>query len=262
MLDRIPAAQPHFAVITPRKVAWAEPSTTLWQMRGGGNPLPDDDHLGGIAFRVRNHYGQTSQTGGPWIVSDSTPERKEMDSPEFEKWPNVTGCKNWKTSIRREVITGLTYPRQATDWLAQIDQAQAMHDLDDVGSVFGSTRMSFDPGLPNCGRTHEDHESCIQRENFRYPETFKNRQIPPLFTGRRIAFMIYAFFQNNDVQVRATSMRDSLDVELFNWRGHQKEICWKALDRRQVEPSTLMQMTWRFFIPNKVTAKSRRVTRG
>ena len=42
--------------MTPRKVAWAEPSTTFWQMRGGGNPLPDDDQFWeGLPLWMRNH---------------------------------------------------------------------------------------------------------------------------------------------------------------------------------------------------------------
>ena len=41
-------------------------------------------------------------------------------------------------------------PRQATDWLAEIDQAKSMQDLDDVGSVLGSTRVIFEM---------RDHES-------------------------------------------------------------------------------------------------------
>ena len=31
-----------------------------------------------------------------------------------------------------------------TEWLAGIDQATSLPDLDDIGSVFGSTRMSLE----------------------------------------------------------------------------------------------------------------------
>ena len=62
-------------------------------------------------------------------------------------------------SFPREVITGSTRPRQATDWLAEIDQATPVHDLDDVGSVFGSTRMSFEHQYSKFAKgPHEGHE--------------------------------------------------------------------------------------------------------
>ena len=48
------------------------------------------------------------------------------------------------TSFRREVITDSPHPRQATDWLAESDQAKSTQDLDGVGSVFGSTTVSFE----------------------------------------------------------------------------------------------------------------------
>ena len=63
-------------------------------------------------------------------------------SPALVSVPHVTPFKNWKTSFRREVITDSTL-RQATDWLADIGQAKSMQDMD-VGSLFGSTRMSFE----------------------------------------------------------------------------------------------------------------------
>ena len=42
------------------------------------------------------------------------------------------------------MLTGSTHPRQATDWLAEIDQAKSIQYLDDVGSAFGSIRLSFE----------------------------------------------------------------------------------------------------------------------
>ena len=62
-------------------------------------------------------------------------------------WPNLISeqcdSKNWKTSFQREVITGSTLPQRAVAVLAKMDQTTSMQDLDDVGSVFGSTRMIF-----------------------------------------------------------------------------------------------------------------------
>ena len=114
---------------------------------------------GGIGFSKRSHHGQTCQTADPWMVIPHQ-KRKEMDKLKSEQWPDVTLFKNWKTSFPREVITGSSRPRQATDWLAEIDQATPVHDLDDVGSVFGSTRMSFENQYSQFAKgPHEDHES-------------------------------------------------------------------------------------------------------
>ena len=68
---------------------------------------------------------------------------EELDEPECEDLPQVTRSTNRKTAFRREVITGSTHPRQVTEWLSQVDQANSTQDLEDTGSPFGSTRMNF-----------------------------------------------------------------------------------------------------------------------
>ena len=61
---------------------------------------------------------------------------------------------------------GSAHPPPATDWLAGIDQAKSVQYLDDDGSVFGSTRMSFDPPrFRKCETPHEDHESGVQKKS-------------------------------------------------------------------------------------------------
>ena len=46
-----------------------------------------------------------------------------------------------------------------TDWLEEVDQAKSKPDLEDVGSVFGNTKMSFENlAFPNCERSHENQE--------------------------------------------------------------------------------------------------------
>ena len=148
-------------------VAWAEHSTTLWQMRRGGNPLPDDDQFGRIAFWMRNHYRQGSQTADSWRVIPHLQERKWTS---WRHWPNVMGWKNWKSSFRRD---GLDYhPGQAREWLADIE------DLDDVGSVFGSTRMSFDtPDSQIAEGLMKIMNLAFNKEKFRWPKNFKQRPI-------------------------------------------------------------------------------------
>ena len=73
-----------------------------------------------------------------------------------------------------------------------------MQDLDVVGSVFGSTRMSFETqdfqiakGLMNILKNNSSGNRSIARtENH------------PMLTGRQIAFMIRTFFKIHDVHVR------------------------------------------------------------
>ena len=78
------------------------------------------------------------------LDGDSTAQRKDMNKLECEQWPYVTRFKNVRRPFRRGVVTSSLHPRQGTDRVAEIDQAQSMQDLDDVGSVSGSTWMSFE----------------------------------------------------------------------------------------------------------------------
>ena len=67
--------------------------------------------------------------------------------------PPRSHAKRRKTSFRRDVIAGSTHSRQATGWLAEIDQATSLQDLDDVGFVFNSHPSSFetlDSQIPKC----------------------------------------------------------------------------------------------------------------
>ena len=54
-------------------------------------------------------------------------ERKN-DTLEFERWPHVTRFRKWKTAFPLEVATSSPPPRQATAWLAEIDQAKSLQD--------------------------------------------------------------------------------------------------------------------------------------
>ena len=93
-----------------------------------------------ISFTKRKGSKRILQTPEPWTAIP----HQAMDKLEFEQWRHVTRFKSWKASFRREVLAGSTHPRQATDWLAEIDQAASIEDLDDGGSVHGNTRMSFE----------------------------------------------------------------------------------------------------------------------
>ena len=45
------------------------------------------------------------------LEGDSTPKWKEADKLDFGQWPHVTRFRNWKTALRREVITGSAHSR-------------------------------------------------------------------------------------------------------------------------------------------------------
>ena len=62
------------------------------------------------SYCKRSHPRQTSDRRS--LDVDSAPERKDMDKLECEQWPQVTRFRHWKTSFRREVLTGSTH-RQA-----------------------------------------------------------------------------------------------------------------------------------------------------
>ena len=75
--------------------------------------------------------------------SGSVPKRTEADKLEFERWPHVTRIRKWENKhAKREVIAGSTHPRTPAEWLAKIDQATSMQDLDNVGAVSDDDHMS------------------------------------------------------------------------------------------------------------------------
>ena len=143
-----------------------------------------------ISFSMRSHFRRTSRT--------STAKKTE----DMDKL--VTGFKIWKTSFRREVLTCSTHPRQATEWLAETDQANAMQDLDDVRSVFGSNWMSFQTLDSQIARGLNN----IMDLEFKRSEELQQKANLPMLTGRQIGFTICAPININDVERRAVSMSD------------------------------------------------------
>ena len=132
--------------------------------------------------------------------NDPVPKRKEADEPAFERWPQVTRFRNWKTAVRREVIASFTHhPRQASEWLAEIAQAISVQDLEPVGAVFGDNQMSF---ATLDSKIAKRLVKIVQssREKFCWPNKSKNKKISP----ERI----------NDLRVVDTN--DLLNIELVN----------------------------------------------
>ena len=220
-------------------VAFSRQEETLCQLGGDEgklDPLPYNDQFG-RGFLLYKKASQSNLSDDRFLDSDSTPKRMEVNKPEFEQWPHVTRFKNWKTSFRREVITGSPRPRQPTDWLTELD-------LGKINARFGQRRICtrqhqdefWNPGFPNCEGPHENQVFIIQKANFRWPRIASKKKTP-------------------DVEARLHDLRledqqSSQDSHNHKWLGinilkhtrrSQKEVFWKALYHRQLEKSTLMQ---------------------
>ena len=78
------------------------------------------------------HFLQTNLSDSGSQESDSIPTGRKLTSLS-KQWSDVT-----------RVITGSSHPRHGTEWLAEIDQATSLQELDDVGAVFGDCQMSLE----------------------------------------------------------------------------------------------------------------------
>ena len=157
------------------------------------------------------------QIPGWWFHAS---KRKEMDQLEFEHSPHVTRFRTWKRSFRRAAITGSTDTRQATGWLAEIDEAKSLQDVDDVGSVGGSTRMRVETLDSEIGKDLMNPESSVSRR---------------IAKKKLLMLTIDEFFKINDFQRRAeartTCSRSSWSTETRN----QKRIFANAFYHRWLE---------------------------
>ena len=129
-----------------------------------------------------------------------------------------------------------------------------MQDLHEVGSVLGSTRMSFETVD---SKSATGLMKIMNSDLPRKVQVAEELQNPPVPTGRQSAFMIYAFFKINDGQVRAMSMTALHNIELANDNLKKLDRSWEetlmllkkepkgdsleGLYHRQLEMSTLMQ---------------------
>ena len=87
--------------------------------------------------------------------------RREAEKFEFEPCPLASKFGSWKVSFRREVISESTHPRLVSDWLAEIDMATGIEDLDHSGFIFDKHQMEIQsPRFQDCQRNHED---CSRR---------------------------------------------------------------------------------------------------
>ena len=133
------------------------PHNNLCQLREG-NLLQDDDQFVRVFVVTKKQLRANLPTADPWMV---IPHHNERTS-SFERSPHVIRLKKWMTSFRRVVVTGSTHPRQATERLAEIDQAKSMQDVEHVGAVLmGCETLDS----LNCAKSREDHEaraSCLK----------------------------------------------------------------------------------------------------
>ena len=141
-----------------------------------------------------------------------------------------------------------------------------MQDVDTVGSVFGSTRMSFETldsqivkGLMKIVNPE------LKRK--KVAEALSEQVSLPMLTGRRISFMVYAYFEINDGQGRyehecfsqcRVGQQQSQEGRSRTRRGS----FWKAFAIDRWRSRLSCKMLWRDIVPIKFTRLSRKATRG
>ena len=92
--------------------------------------------------------------------------RREAEKFEFEPCPLASKFGSWKVSFRREVISESTHPRLVSDWLADIDMATGIEDLDHSGFIFDKHQMEIQsPRFQDCQRKHEDYSRRVQEKD-------------------------------------------------------------------------------------------------
>ena len=81
------------------------------------------------------------------VTHDSTSRSKTAEKFEFEPCPQASKICSWKVSFRREDTTGSIHFRLISEWLAEIDLATAMEDLDHSGFMFDKHQLEFETGM-------------------------------------------------------------------------------------------------------------------
>ena len=66
-------------------------------------------------------------------VSGDVTQEKESEKFDFEPWLTASKIGSWKILFRREVIAGSTHPNVITKWLAEVDIAANIEDLNQFG---------------------------------------------------------------------------------------------------------------------------------
>ena len=101
-----------------------------------------DPQTAGDPWR-RNASTCTALSDTRSVTDESTPKRREAEKFECEPRPQASKFKSWNLFFRREVIPGSNHPRIVSDWLAEIEVAASMAELDHSGFVFKIARGSM-----------------------------------------------------------------------------------------------------------------------
>ena len=104
-------------------------------------------------------------------------------------------------------------------WFADIDQAKPTQELDDVGSVIGSKKTSFET---LCSPIAQGLMKTMCPESTSSGVRRNARKHLPMFTRPQIAFMIYASFKINDVKGRAMNTNDFAQYQIG--QRHSQEV--------------------------------------
>ena len=120
----------------------------------GRDPMPKEGihrkktTLGGNSSVSENHRTQVSRASD-LKVADQPQKEESARSLNLIRDHKLHDSKFGKTSVRREMITGSTHPRQATKWSSVIDQATSTQDLDDAEPYSAELEIILRPWMPN-----------------------------------------------------------------------------------------------------------------
>ena len=127
------------------------------------------------------------------------------------------------------MITGSTHPQTPAEWLAKIDQATSMQDLDNVGAVSDDDHISCETVDSQTAKS----PMKIMKPEFRTPvqlaEEIQEKKNLPILTRGQIAFMIHAFLKIKGVQRRVVGMDDFLNIELVNDKLKKFDDAWENI---------------------------------
>ena len=146
---------------------------------------------------------------------ESTSKSKEAEYSEFEPWPEASKFSSWKVSFCREVISGSPHLRLISEWLAEIELASGMGELDHTEFIFDKHHLEFetlDSKIAN-GITKIVPTELKRKINFLEETKYKNQR--PELTGRQIRFQVFLFFNVKKTQEHTINLSDLRNVELY-----------------------------------------------
>ena len=69
------------------------------------------------------------------------PKKREAEADIIDNWPQQTEFRSWKISFKSEVSRSSQYPRAATLWIGEVENAES---IDELFSAIGDPIPDFD----------------------------------------------------------------------------------------------------------------------